>query len=66
MLKPLQASFASLLVLEGARGCWWGEKHHCTFCGLNGSLMKFRSKPPKVLWGRCAAPSNATRRSTSS
>ncbi|MFG2064599.1 RiPP maturation radical SAM C-methyltransferase [Micromonospora sp. NPDC048871] len=32
------------LVLEGSRGCWWGEKHHCTFCGLNGSLMQFRSK----------------------
>lgn len=34
------------LVLESARGCWWGEVHHCTFCGLNGSLMQFRSKPP--------------------
>ena len=32
------------LVMETARGCWWGEKHHCTFCGLNGSGMKFRSK----------------------
>ncbi|MEY9930437.1 ribosomal peptide maturation radical SAM protein 1 [Catenulispora sp. GP43] len=34
------------LVVEGARGCWWGEKHHCTFCGLNGSSMEFRSKSP--------------------
>ena len=34
------------LVVEGARGCWWGEKHHCTFCGLNGSFMQFRSKQP--------------------
>jgi ribosomal peptide maturation radical SAM protein 1 len=33
------------LLVEGARGCWWGEKHHCTFCGLNGSSMQFRSKP---------------------
>ena len=32
------------IVLEGGRGCWWGQKHHCTFCGLNGSLMAFRSK----------------------
>jgi ribosomal peptide maturation radical SAM protein 1 len=30
---------------ESARGCWWGEKHHCTFCGLNGTTMQFRSKP---------------------
>jgi ribosomal peptide maturation radical SAM protein 1 len=36
------------LVVESARGCWWGEKHHCTFCGLNGSFMQFRSKPPDV------------------
>ncbi|MCT2590808.1 RiPP maturation radical SAM C-methyltransferase [Streptomyces sp. N2-109] len=34
------------LVVEGARGCWWGEKHHCTFCGLNGTFMEFRSKTP--------------------
>ena len=31
---------------ESARGCWWGAKHHCTFCGLNGSTMRFRSKSP--------------------
>ncbi|MGP3773662.1 RiPP maturation radical SAM C-methyltransferase [Streptomyces sp. SDT5-1] len=39
------------LVVEGARGCWWGEKHHCTFCGLNGSTMAFRAKPGERLWG---------------
>jgi ribosomal peptide maturation radical SAM protein 1 len=33
------------LVVEGARGCWWGAKQHCTFCGLNGTSMQFRSKP---------------------
>jgi ribosomal peptide maturation radical SAM protein 1 len=38
------------LVVEGARGCWWGEKHHCTFCGLNGSFMEFRSKSPARLY----------------
>ena len=32
------------ILFEGSRGCWWGEKSHCTFCGLNGDLMKFRSK----------------------
>jgi ribosomal peptide maturation radical SAM protein 1 len=34
------------LVVEGSRGCWWGQKHHCTFCGLNGAFMEFRSKSP--------------------
>jgi ribosomal peptide maturation radical SAM protein 1 len=30
--------------IEAARGCWWGAKHHCTFCGLNGYGMDYRSK----------------------
>lgn len=34
------------LPIETSRGCWWGEKHHCTFCGLNGSGMNFRAKSP--------------------
>lgn len=34
------------LPIETARGCWWGAKHHCTFCGLNGTTMRFRSKSP--------------------
>lgn len=40
------------LVFEGSRGCWWGQKHHCTFCGLNGSLMAFREKPVEEAWGQ--------------
>jgi ribosomal peptide maturation radical SAM protein 1 len=39
-----QLSPKMLVLFESARGCWWGEKSHCTFCGLNGSSMKFRSK----------------------
>lgn len=31
---------------ETSRGCWWGAKSHCTFCGLNGTSMAFRSKSP--------------------
>ena len=33
-----------MLPFETSRGCWWGERHHCTFCGLNGMTMKFRHK----------------------
>src|SRR5262245_44855702 len=29
---------------EASRGCWWGQKHHCTFCGLNPTTMQFRQK----------------------
>lgn len=32
------------LAIETSRGCWWGKVHHCTFCGLNGGNMDFRSK----------------------
>jgi ribosomal peptide maturation radical SAM protein 1 len=34
------------LPIEGSRGCWWGQKHHCTFCGLNGEGMGYRHKSP--------------------
>jgi ribosomal peptide maturation radical SAM protein 1 len=36
-----------ILLYEGSRGCWWGEKHHCTFCGLNAQRMEFRAKTPE-------------------
>ena len=39
--------FERILLYEGSRGCWWGEKHHCTFCGLNAQSMKFRAKKPE-------------------
>jgi ribosomal peptide maturation radical SAM protein 1 len=35
---------APMLPIETARGCWWGMKHHCTFCGLNRAGMEFRAK----------------------
>jgi len=31
------------LLFETSRGCWWGEKAHCTFCGLNGTGMSYRA-----------------------
>jgi ribosomal peptide maturation radical SAM protein 1 len=34
------------LRFETSRGCWWGAKSHCTFCGLNGNSMQFRRKSP--------------------
>lgn len=49
-----QASSAALevspvLLFEASRGCWWGAKSHCTFCGLNGHSMGYRSKSPARL-----------------
>lgn len=36
------------LLFQTARGCWWGEKHPCTFCGLNGGCMSFRAMSPET------------------
>lgn len=33
--------------VEASRGCWWGAKHHCVFCGLNPDRMSFYSKSPE-------------------
>ncbi len=42
--SPLRSRLKPQLLLESARGCWWGAKQHCTFCGLNGETMAFRAK----------------------
>jgi ribosomal peptide maturation radical SAM protein 1 len=34
------------LPFETSRGCWWGERAHCTFCGLNGMTMAYRAMRP--------------------
>ncbi len=36
------------LLFETSRGCWWGAKAHCTFCGLNGSTMAHRAMNPEL------------------
>jgi ribosomal peptide maturation radical SAM protein 1 len=47
------------LTFETSRGCWWGQKHHCRFCGVNGKTLQFRTKSPqraideiRTLWDR--------------
>jgi ribosomal peptide maturation radical SAM protein 1 len=34
------------IFFETSRGCWWGQKSLCTFCGLNGNGLAFRRKSP--------------------
>ncbi len=46
--------YACLLPFESSRGCWWGQKHHCTFCGLNGLGMGYRSKSAERVRGELA------------
>lgn len=48
--SPIREDISNHLIMETSRGCWWGEKFQCTFCGLNGSTMKYRSKSvPRAL-----------------
>lgn len=46
-LAPANGHRNVWIPVETARGCWWGERHHCTFCGLNGTGMAFRAKSPE-------------------
>jgi ribosomal peptide maturation radical SAM protein 1 len=34
------------LLFETSRGCWWGEKVKCLFCGLNGGSIKYKAMSP--------------------
>ena len=45
-LSRASAPITPNLLFETSRGCWWGAKSHCTFCGLNGGSLSFRSKTP--------------------
>ena len=42
-------NFRIFLPFESSRGCWWGEKQHCAFCGLNNEGMASRNKSPEVV-----------------
>jgi len=34
------------LPIQTSRGCWYGAKHHCVFCGLNDATIAYRRKSP--------------------
>lgn len=39
----LMNSLGPMITFESSRGCWWGEKSQCSFCGLH-EIMKYRPK----------------------
>ena len=45
--RPLDVEIR--IPFESSRGCWWGQKHPCSFCGLNGTTMAFRAKSPQTV-----------------
>lgn len=50
----LTEHISAVLLVETSRGCWWGAKQHCTFCGLNGHSMTHRSKQPEAVMAELA------------
>jgi ribosomal peptide maturation radical SAM protein 1 len=57
----LDEKFDLQLAFESSRGCWWGQKHQCAFCGLNGEKMAYHGKSSdrvvleiQTLWERYA------------
>lgn len=34
------------LLAETSRGCWWGRRRHCTFCGIRSVDQEYRVRPP--------------------
>ncbi|MFF0722726.1 RiPP maturation radical SAM C-methyltransferase [Micromonospora sp. NPDC003816] len=47
MVQLPAAAAEPMLFFETSRGCWWGERAHCTFCGLNGQTMAYRAMRPE-------------------
>jgi len=33
---------------ETSRGCWWGQRSHCAFCGVDDRSLPFRAMAPEV------------------
>jgi ribosomal peptide maturation radical SAM protein 1 len=53
--SPVCSWVAPYLVLQGSRGCWWGARHHCTFCGIPDATIGFRAQPAARLRSELAA-----------
>jgi ribosomal peptide maturation radical SAM protein 1 len=42
--SALRDSFTPRVPFETSRGCWWGEKSRCSFCGQASESMTYRVK----------------------
>jgi ribosomal peptide maturation radical SAM protein 1 len=38
-----------VLPVESSRGCWYGQKSHCIFCGIDEETLKYRQKSPSTV-----------------
>lgn len=51
----IAASAPHFLIFESSRGCWWGDKKTCTFCGYNFPGTNYRAKSPDRVVGELEA-----------
>lgn len=42
------------LLLETSRGCYWGQRVRCTFCGQASPTLRYRTKSPERVAGELA------------
>ena len=47
--SPLGDLIQPALSFEFSRGCWWGQRHACRFCGLNLTGLRYRSRPAEAI-----------------
>ncbi|MGJ4963392.1 RiPP maturation radical SAM C-methyltransferase [Bradyrhizobium sp. HKCCYLRH3061] len=47
--SPFRSKFMRSIPFEGSRGCWWGQRRHCRFCGLNGTTMTYRHRSAEAV-----------------
>jgi ribosomal peptide maturation radical SAM protein 1 len=60
-LTGFEKALPITLWFESSRGCWWGAKHHCTFCGLNGTTMAYRRKDADKVYSEIVELANTHR-----
>lgn len=49
--SPLADDVRPGLLVEAARGCWWGAVHQCRFCGISEIGMQYHAKPAAQILG---------------
>lgn len=43
------------LLFEASRGCWWGDKHHCRFCGIRPVREGYRERETEAVFDEILA-----------
>ncbi|MCL1972444.1 MAG: RiPP maturation radical SAM C-methyltransferase [Endomicrobia bacterium] len=46
-ISSIKESVVPGIILLTSKGCWWGQKYQCSFCGLNGADICYRVKSPE-------------------